>query len=648
MFSGATATERCKVVRFMTAVTAMAVLVAFPEAAAAEAGARGAPLRDVIIGGGLVNAIGIAALIVGIRHRRRPVAALAALARGTERVTGMPAWSSLPVVLLLGALAGAGIGFYWDVATHIDNGRDVGPFANDSHFLILGGLLMVSFAGWVSIVFAPRERFSGSVRLRADWHVPIGALMLLTCGFSALLGFPLDDAWHRVFGQDVTLWGPTHVLMIAGGSLGAIGVWTLLVEGWRQRPPSTRRGRRAKWFTEASLAGGWLVAASALHAEFEYGIPQFQLLFHPILIALSGAIGLVVARMRLGKGGALTAALLYCAFMGVFSLWVGPITGHTTLHFPLYVAEALLVEAVFWSYGRRAPLRVGALAGAAIGSAGIGVEWAWTHVWMPIPWPANLLPEALLLSMAAGVAGGTLAAGLATALAGRRPKAPHPPRAPLALAGVAVVAVLAIPLPNGDADGTRAQLTLTPVGGDLETGTIASGESTRSSDVRSVRVEVQLDPKRTVDDARWFNITAWQGGGSRIVEMQSLGSGRYRSASPVPVGGSWKTVLRLHRGSQLVAAPIYLPADTAIPAPAAPARRQIVRSFVPDAEVLQREAVGGTDLLRSLGYLLLGLIAAAWIGVIVWGLARLYRTREDRSAAPPRPTRVGHRERAAA
>ena len=34
----------------------------------------------------------------------------------------------------------------------------------------------------------------------------------------ALVGFPLDDGWHRLFGQDVTLWGPTHLMLIGGAS----------------------------------------------------------------------------------------------------------------------------------------------------------------------------------------------------------------------------------------------------------------------------------------------------------------------------------------------------------------------------------------------------------------------------------------------
>ena len=40
--------------------------------------------------------------------------------------------------------------------------------------------------------------------------------MLFACASFSLLGFPLDDGWHRIFGQDVTLWGPTHLMLIGG------------------------------------------------------------------------------------------------------------------------------------------------------------------------------------------------------------------------------------------------------------------------------------------------------------------------------------------------------------------------------------------------------------------------------------------------
>ena len=39
---------------------------------------------------------------------------------------------------------------------------------------------------------------------------------MTAAGGFALIGFPLDDVWHRLFGQDVTLWGPTHLMLIGG------------------------------------------------------------------------------------------------------------------------------------------------------------------------------------------------------------------------------------------------------------------------------------------------------------------------------------------------------------------------------------------------------------------------------------------------
>src|SRR3712207_8198942 len=46
-------------------------------------------------------------------------------------------WASLPIAVLAGAATTAVFGMYWDISTHIDAGRDPGPFANASHYFIL-------------------------------------------------------------------------------------------------------------------------------------------------------------------------------------------------------------------------------------------------------------------------------------------------------------------------------------------------------------------------------------------------------------------------------------------------------------------------------------------------------------------------------
>jgi len=56
-------------------------------------------------------------------------------------------WAALPLAITGISLVGAFFGYMWDVSLHIDHGRDVGPFANPSHYFILAGLYGIIAAG---------------------------------------------------------------------------------------------------------------------------------------------------------------------------------------------------------------------------------------------------------------------------------------------------------------------------------------------------------------------------------------------------------------------------------------------------------------------------------------------------------------------
>src|SRR4051794_16792110 len=327
--------------------------------------AGGAPVQDLVpaaLVGGLLT---VAVLAVGLGHRAGRVTALTRLAALSERVVPVPGWAALPVLVTLGSLGIAAFGFFWDVATHIDSGRDSGPFANVAHYPILAGLGGVALAGFLAAVLGADARDRAAIAWAPGWRIPLGGALLLLCGSVAMLGFPLDDVWHRIFGQDVTLWGPTHVLMIGGASLAPIAAWLLLVEG-RRAAGRSEPGRTTLLGWEVQLAGATLVGLSTLQLEFGFGVPQFQLAFHPILIALAASVALVTARLRLGRGGALAATGAYLAIMTPIVLIVGPLFGHTFLHFPLYLVEAVLVELAALALARRGPVVLGAAAGALI------------------------------------------------------------------------------------------------------------------------------------------------------------------------------------------------------------------------------------------------------------------------------------------
>ena len=109
----------------------------------------------------------------------------------------------------------------------------------------------------------------------------------------------------------------------------------------------------------------------------------------------------------------------FLAVRGALALLVGPILGETTPHMPLYVVEALVVEAIALRVlPRERPLAFGLWAGVGIGTVGLAVRvGAGRTSWMPLPWPSELFPEAALLGFAAAVAGALLGAWVGSRLA---------------------------------------------------------------------------------------------------------------------------------------------------------------------------------------------------------------------------------------
>lgn len=165
---------------------------------AAAPPAGGAPIGQVIgatVAGLLLTA---ALLVIGLRYREGRMPALDLVARPFTALLRVPAWAALPGALGTGSLLLAGTGFYWDVAVHIDRGRDPGPFGTPAHFPILIGLFGIFASGWLALVMA-RGRDAGrtGIRLTRTWTVPTSGLVMMACGSFGLLGFPSTTSGTR-------------------------------------------------------------------------------------------------------------------------------------------------------------------------------------------------------------------------------------------------------------------------------------------------------------------------------------------------------------------------------------------------------------------------------------------------------------------
>src|SRR5207237_1522495 len=140
--------------------------------------------------------------------------------------------------------------------------------AHPAAYLILAGPSGVFVCGALTLALAKERPSNVAKNFATDWWAPLGGILILVCSAVSLLAFPLDDIWHRMFGQDVTLWGPTHLLLIGGASFSIIGAWILHVEGEGTRTSSGKARRRAR-ARDFILAGPFLVGLSTFQAAFD-------------------------------------------------------------------------------------------------------------------------------------------------------------------------------------------------------------------------------------------------------------------------------------------------------------------------------------------------------------------------------------------
>jgi hypothetical protein len=585
-------------------------------AAAASPPAGGAPIDQVAIATGFatITTIVLFWLLQGHRSGRNSI--LGRIAAFSARVGRIPSWAALPAAVATGSLLLALFGVTWDVSIHIDKGRDPGPLANPAHYFILVGLYGIFAAGLLAMSLPSDDepRSATAINLPILGRIPVGGALMLLCSSFALTGFPLDDVWHRLFGQDVTLWGPTHIMMIAGAVLTIVAISVLTTEGERAAG-LTREGFSARnWVARLSpilACGGLLVGLTVFQGEFNWGVAQFRQVWHPLLLAGTSSVCLVAARLRGGRGGAFGALTFYLALTFLANFIVGDIIGRSWPSMPLYVAEAACVEAVGWRRGAAArPVRLGVLSGLLIGTVGFAAEYGWSQVAMPLPWHPVLIAEGLPTAIIAGVAGGVLGALFAGGLRGELP-ARRTTRMLAIGAGLAFLVVGANALIHSEQKNVRATIALHPT---------TPGHA---------NVTATFDPPSAAQDAEWVDGIAWQGGGMIVHHMKHVSGGTWTTTKALPISGHWKTLLRVHKGRSLLAAGLYLRADPAIPYKGMRATNDSTQTMVYDQHFLQLERKPNTPVyLWTPAVALVLLFCGAFLVLLAIGVGRLGRPPE--------------------
>lgn len=530
------------------------------------------------------------------------------ISNSLHRATGYPGWAMAGALSGLLVLLVAAMGLYWDVAWHVDLGRDE-LLLNPSHTMILLGLGGLMYAAVIATTFASLDKANTGIKYRS-LVIPWSAIALFSLGLGGVASFPFDELWHRAYGIDVTLWSPTHLQLLGGGGFATIAVWMMIAEGARGSTP-TKTGR----FIHIMAAGACLMGITIFQGEFEFLVVQFQMAYYPILVMLSAGFVLVAARIALGPWGALKTTLFYLGVRGFLVLIVSGALNHTVVGFATYLVPALCVEAAAFIAKPENRLKFALTAGALVGTIGLAAELAWMPLsgWMEVT-PA-LLPKALPLSFVAAFAGSLIGARMGRVFdPTENPQKAVFPRGVIAAAVLAVIVVLAVPLPRQAGD-VEATIRLVDRQGD------------------TAKIDVTLNPPDAAENYTIFGVGSNQGGApvvsSRMIAQDE--PGRFVSENRHPLSGDWKTSVALMRGNEVMAAPVYLPADPKFGAAAIPALDERVENFAVITDITLREtlAFDGPVWPSIVAYTEILIVLVAWILIFALAEKRIVEGRVD-------------------
>lgn len=231
----------------------------------------------------------------------------------------------------------AELGLAWDRNWHDFIGRD--QFFTPPHIMLYAG---VGGAGLVALVIVlldtlryyrkkPGVDDDSTVTILRVFHAPLGYILL---GFGALVDLvaaPLDNYWHLLYGIDVTLWSPFHIMGTIGGIMEALGISYIfaseaVIERQSEHPPRRFLGFSGlEWGMLMLLAAYMELVIPAVTAFIPVTIGSLQFLTYPLPLALAAGFSLICAVQFTHKPGSATVTALLLWLYAVLTLAFVPL-----------------------------------------------------------------------------------------------------------------------------------------------------------------------------------------------------------------------------------------------------------------------------------------------------------------------------------
>ncbi|HEY0756186.1 MAG TPA: hypothetical protein VGD98_19680 [Ktedonobacteraceae bacterium] len=222
----------------------------------------------------------------------------------------------ISIWLMLFFLFQGGLGAVWDREWHAYVGRD--QFWTPPHTLIYScvagvGLMVLALVLLETVRYhrgAEGANDASTVRVFGLFHAPLGFMITGFGAFLALVSAPLDNYWHELYGIDVAMWAPFHLMGITGGMIGIFGlVYVFAGEAAIERQKDHVEKR---WLGLTALEWGALLVLASMMNFTLTGFLQFPIATfgplsvstYPLPLVVSGTFSFVGAQHMTRRPGA--------------------------------------------------------------------------------------------------------------------------------------------------------------------------------------------------------------------------------------------------------------------------------------------------------------------------------------------------------
>ncbi len=261
----------------------------------------------------------------------------------TTLARSLRAVSTLRLVLGLTALLGAIIfleGTSWDIQWHSYIGRDrtlIPP-----HIMMLSGVALSGISGLLAVLieswWARRNTSIAqhSLGFAEIFSGPFGAYIVGFTALTAAVAFPLDAYWHALYGIDVAIWAPFHVMFVASMGIVALGAAYMLISAAHL---AARIGTAGSGTRRAATLGVVLALATvlslftlllfdSLKTKNFIDLGFMSISVFPLLSCMLVAFTLVAAAYAIPWRWAATfVSVCYLFLAGIMAVFVQPATG---------------------------------------------------------------------------------------------------------------------------------------------------------------------------------------------------------------------------------------------------------------------------------------------------------------------------------